>query len=99
MMIGNYREWWQAVWAEGAMKQLEEMAKEIPKYSTESPALAAIHAKVREEADRLSRVAGKNRLASRDDFESMFEAHNRFQKRFSRLLSLVETHELIAGIP
>lgn len=97
MIIGSYTQWWDAVWSQGAAKQLDAIGKNLPKYAEKRSCLPALYQAVREEAARMDLAARGTRLADRDDFERRYEAYNLFQKKFSRLVSLYEAYQMTAN--
>jgi hypothetical protein len=95
LIIGSYREWWDAVWGQGTLGELDAIAKALPRYAAD-PTLAALYATVRLDAARLDDLARRTPVAQRAGFETLYEAYEGFHSRFARLQSLYDTHRMLA---
>ena len=95
LVIGDYRQWWEAVWGRGAMAQLEDIGKALPRYAAGDATLRALYAAVGSDAERLNETVRNCPLTERANFETLYLAYDAFRMRFDRLKSLYEAHRMI----
>jgi len=96
IVMGSYREWWQAVWQTGATARLAEVEKGLAQHARVLPHVRPLYRLVRERGSTLDALARKHPPDSRANFEVLYRAYGRFRKGFARLSNACETLALMA---
>lgn len=94
LVMGDYQQWWDAVWSQGAAKKLETMRPFVEKHAADEPGLSNLYAQTAGKAEKLSRVAAANPPNCRGNFETLYKLNAEFQNDFRRLDSLYRTLRL-----
>ena len=85
LVIGDYQQWWDAVWSQGAAKKLEAMRPFVEKHATDEAGMKQLFASVMDKAATLSQTAAANPPVNRGDFETLYRLNAEFQNNFKRL--------------
>lgn len=97
LVIGSYKEWWDAVWGKGTLARLKEMGPGVDSCSSQAPHLKLLHGIVNKNAAKLSEFSKAHPLESREDFEPLYAEFKEFKSSFDRLESLYRTQRLISA--
>jgi len=91
LVMGDYQQWWDAVWRQGAAKRLETMRPFVEERAADEPELARLYQLAAGKAARLAAVPPP---ASRGDFEALYRLNAEFQNGFKRLDGLYQILKL-----
>jgi cellulose/xylan binding protein with CBM9 domain len=99
IVMGDYAQWWQAVWGKGTVARLADIHKTLPGHAQRHPSLAMLFDLVSRKARSVEAVARRCAPDSRQNFENLYRAYTGFQKDLDRLAAFWETVELMETEP
>jgi len=96
LLIGDYAEWWNAVWAKGSLKRLKAIGEGLQSYSKEEPFVNELFRLVSEKARDLDGLSKRHPPTNRRNFEALYRDYSDFRGVFERLETLCQTIEAIS---
>ena len=95
IVMGDYADWWTAVWSAGVKGRLTEMEKKLPKLVRRQPDLTNLHQSVITRMQALNDLAKDRDPTTREEFEALYTAWAEFRKDFSRFVSAYDMAALM----
>jgi hypothetical protein len=95
VLMGDYRQWWEAVWTQGARADLARMADAMPAYTRRSATVQRLYTLTAKRAKPIDALARKYPPTSRANFERLFVAYTDFERHYHRLKALCATLDLL----
>ena len=91
LVVGDYRQWWNAVWARHGAARLGRLEP----YSHKEPSVGPLYRLVSQRARQLSRAAQNHPPTDRKSFERVYGEYTDFRRLFDRLEAVCRTLEAI----
>jgi hypothetical protein len=95
IVMGDYAEWWNAVWGGGVKARLAAAEKDVPRLAQRLPYVQELQATVLHRMETVEAEASSGVPAARDEFERLYLAYHDFLKDFRRFVSAYDAAALM----
>ena len=99
LIIGDYEEWWNVVWADDCLQTLVEMRKKLEPCAPGAPWIMDLYGHALQLGRALAQTATKYPPSNRENIEILYSAYCDFKRVFDRLDTVLQTHNQMRGIP
>lgn len=95
MLIGDYQNWWKAVWAKNGVETINKISAKVAEYSKENQEMGILYDNIRKKVDKLGQLVKIHPPINRKNFKIIYVAYQDFKSDFDRFNSLYKTRSLM----